>query len=63
MNFAASKTRNWWLSKLLRCTTVRHDKIAPFSATGFLEAAMETSQIKQSIVDLTERTDALRRYL
>ncbi|MDE0789375.1 MAG: peptide chain release factor 2 [Woeseiaceae bacterium] len=24
---------------------------------------METSQIKQSIVDLTERTDALRRYL
>jgi len=24
---------------------------------------METSQINQSIVDLTERTDALRRYL
>lgn len=33
---------------------VPRDKIAP---------DMETSQIKQSIVDLTERTDALRRYL
>jgi len=39
------------------------DKIAPFSATSIAAANMETSHIKLSIVDLTERADALRRYL
>jgi hypothetical protein len=33
------------------------------SRAAILDAKMETTQIKQTIVDLTERTEALRRYL
>jgi len=36
------------------------DKIAPFSGEA---VSMETNPIKVTIVDLTERSDALRRYL
>jgi hypothetical protein len=50
-------------SKSPNYTMVRRDKITHFYVTRIPKAIMETSQIKQSIVDLTERTDALRRYL
>ena len=60
MSFAAKKILNSLSSKLRRCVEPLHDKIARFCAMGFL---METSQLKQSIVELAERTDALRRYL
>jgi len=51
-------------NKLHRYTTHQHDNIAQLSASkNFSDITMETSQVKQTIVDLTERTDALRRYL
>jgi hypothetical protein len=52
--------RNWLSSKSHHWAPARRDKIAAFSARISL---METSQIKQTIVDLAERADALRRYL
>jgi hypothetical protein len=51
------------LSKSPRSPPLTRANIAPFPQQETSDTSMETSQITQTIADLTERSDALRRYL